>query len=158
MFNNETTKKAEELLSNIDSLYMSDKFFELISQSSCDCDEIVIRNGDDCILLTSHPLGEDGYLKFDLLSNYDQDRFIYEVDMGSEHYRFDKFCFLDNELIEGIRFRSGDIFLFVFALEHNLVLTKSKYDIFEELETDLPDIEETLRIIRNKNNGTKNHV
>ena len=158
MFNNETTKKAEELLSNIDSLYMSDKFFELISQSSCDCDEIVIRNGDDCILLTSHPLGEDGYLKFDLLSNYDEDRFIYEVDMGSEHYRFDKFCFLDNELIEGIRFRSGNIFLFVFALEHNLVLTKSKYDIFEELETDLPDIEETLRIIRNKNNGTKNHV
>lgn len=156
MFNNETTKKAE-LLSDIESLHMSDKFFEMISQSSCDCDEMVIKNGDKYILLTSHPLGEDGYLEINLLSNYDQDRFIYEVNMESEHYRFDKFCFLDNELIEGIRFRSGDIFLFVFALEHNLVLTKSKYDIFEELETDLPDIEETLRIIRNKNNCTKNH-
>lgn len=156
MFNNETTKKAE-LLSDIESLHMSDKFFEMISQSSCDCDEMVIKNGDKYILLTSHPLGEDGYLEINLLSNYDQDRFIYEVNMESEHYRFDKFCFLDNELIEGIRFRSGDIFLFVFALEHNLVLTKSKYDIFEELETDLPDIEETLRIIRNKNNGTKKH-
>lgn len=156
MFNNETTKKAE-LMSDIESLHMSDKFFEMISQSSCDCDEMVIKNGDKYILLTSHPLGEDGYLEINLLSNYDQDRFIYEVNMESEHYRFDKFCFLDNELIEGIRFRSGDIFLFVFALEHNLVLTKSKYDIFEELETDLPDIEETLRIIRNKNNCTKNH-
>lgn len=156
MFNNETTKKAE-LLSDIESLHMSDKFFEMISQSSCDCDEMVIKNGDKYILLTSHPLGEDRYLEINLLSNYDQDRFNYEVNMESEHYRFDKFCFLDNELIEGIRFRSGDIFLFVFALEHNLVLTKSKYDIFEELETDLPDIEETLRIIRNKNNGTKNH-
>ena len=67
MFNNETTKKIEELLSIIDSLYMSDKFFEMISQSSCDCDEMVIKNGDKYILLTSHPLGEDDYLEINLL-------------------------------------------------------------------------------------------
>ena len=80
MLDNETTQKTAELLSSIDYLYISNKFFEMTSQSSCDCDEIVIKNGNQCILLTSHSFGEDGYLETKELTDYEQNKFIYYVE------------------------------------------------------------------------------
>lgn len=150
MFLNESARNATELLSNIDSIYISEKFFEMINEQSCDCDEIVIKNGDKYILLTSHPLGEDEYIEISMVDNFEQSHFPYEVDITKENFKFDKFCFLENRLIEGIRFCAEGVFLFVFALEHNLVLTKSKYDLFEETEMGFPETEEELKILKVK--------
>jgi hypothetical protein len=146
MLLNESTKNATELLSNVDSIYISEKFFEMVNEQSCDCDEIVIKNGDKYILLTSHTSGEDGYIEIDTVANYTQSQFPYEVDISKENFKFDKFCFLENGLIDGIRFCADGVFLFIFALEHNLVLTKSKYDLFEEIEMILPETEAVLKI------------
>ena len=108
--------------------------------------EIVIKNGDKYILLTSHTSGEDGYIEINTIANYAQSQFLYEVDISKESFKFDKFCFLENGLIDGIRFCADGVFLFIFALEHNLVLTKSKYDLFEEIEMILPETEAVLKI------------
>jgi len=105
-----------------------------------------IKNGEKNILLTSHASGEDGYIEIDTVANYEQSRFPYEVDISKESFKFDKLCFLENGLIEGIRFCADGVFLFVFAAVHNLVLTKSRYDLFEEIEMLLPETEAELKI------------
>lgn len=150
MLLNESTKNATELLSNVDSIYISEKFFEMVNEQSCDCDEIIIKNDDKYILLTSHTLREDGYIEIDTVANYAQSQFPYEVDISKENFKFDKFCFLENGLIDGIRFCADGVFLFIFALEHNLVLTKSKYDLFEKIEMVLPETEAALKIRKTK--------
>lgn len=150
MLLNGSAKKAAELFSDIDSIYISEKFFEMVSGQSCDCDEIVIKNGDKYILLTSDPLGEGGHIEINAVVNYEQSRFPYEVDISKEDFKFDKFCFLENGLIDGIRFCADGVFLFVFATEHNLVLTKSKYDLFEEIEMNLLENEAELKIRKAK--------
>ena len=139
-------KKIAELLSDIDSVHISDKLFEMINGQSCDCSEIVIKNGDRYIKLSSKPLGDDGYIEIDTVTGYAQSQFPYEVDIYKENFKFDKFCLLENGLIDGIRFRADGVFLFVFALEHNLVLTKSKYDLFEEIKMGFPKPEAELKI------------
>jgi hypothetical protein len=52
-------------------------------------------------------------------------------------------------MIEGIRFVADGVFLFIFALENNLVMTMSKYDIFEELEMDFPE-QEAVLVVRKR--------
>ena len=93
MFLNEPAKSAVELLSNIDSIYIYEKFIEIVTEQSCDCDEIVIKNGDKYILLTSHTSGEDGYIEIDTVANYEQSQFPYEVDISKENFKFDNFAF-----------------------------------------------------------------
>lgn len=148
MFLNESAKKTAELLSDVESIYISDKFFEMISEQSCDCDEIVIKNGEKYILLTLRTTGDAGYIVINEISDFEEMRFPYEVDISGERFKFDKLCLLENGAIDGIRFRADGVFLFVSALQDNLVLTKSKYDIFEEIEMDIPESEESLRINR----------
>ena len=86
MLLNESTKNATELLSNVDSIYISEKFFEMVNEQSCDCDEIVIKNGDKYILLTSHSSGEDGYIEINTIANYAQSKFLYEVDISKDKW------------------------------------------------------------------------
>ena len=86
------------------------------------------------------------YIEINTIANYAQSQFLYEVDISKENFKFEKFCFLENGLIDGIRFCADGVFLFIFALEHNLVLTKSKYDLFEEIEMILPETEAVLKI------------
>ena len=86
------------------------------------------------------------YIEINTIANYAQSQFLYEVDISKDNFKFDKFCFLENGLIDGIRFCADGVFLFIFALEHNLVLTKSKYDLFEEIEMILPETEAVLKI------------
>ena len=55
----------------------------------------------------------------------------------------------NNGLIDAIKFKYKDMFLFVFALEDNLVLTKSKYDLLDETTNDFFEEEATLEIANN---------
>ncbi len=148
MFCNEYVKKAMNLLTKVDGIYISDKFFEMMNEQSCDCDEIVIKSGDNYILLSSMPLGEDGYIEVKALDGFDASRFPYEVDISGEYFEFDKLCLHENGLTDGIRFKGGGAFLFVLALEHNLALTMSKYDLFEEMGTVIQEPEAELKIKR----------
>ena len=54
--------------------------------------------------------------------------------------------YLENGMIDGIRFAAEDVFLLVFALENNLVITMSKLDLLEDIEMDYPEQEAKLII------------
>lgn len=68
MLLNESSKNPTELLSNIDSIYVSEKFFEIVNEQSYDIDEILIKNGDKYILLTLYNSGKNGYIEIDTIS------------------------------------------------------------------------------------------
>jgi len=140
-------KKISSSLSNINALYVSVDFFEKINEQSCDCDKLIIKNGDTYILLTSKAIGEDAQIVFEEISPFDKARCMYEIKLDGMNFRFDKLCYLESGEIEGIRFAADGVFLFVFASERNLILTMSKYDIFEEIEMELPKTEARLTII-----------
>ncbi|MBE6623876.1 MAG: hypothetical protein E7621_06825 [Ruminococcaceae bacterium] len=52
-------------------------------------------------------------------------------------------------LVEAIRYKCDDVFLFIFADEYNFIITMSKYDLFEETKTDILEAEATLEIQKN---------
>ena len=122
----------------IDELYISDKFCDLVTAQSCDCEEILIKSGDSSYLISHRFKDDDGYIEIKRVDNFHSNDFTYMVNFGDEHFRFDKILNLDTGGIDGIRFRSEKIFLFIFALEHNLVLTQTTCDLFDETGTGIP--------------------
>lgn len=68
------------------------------------------------------------------------------VDLSEEKFKYDKSLLLGSGRVEGIRFVFRDVHLFIFALEYNLVLTKSKYDLFCEKDTSVLDEENEAKL------------
>lgn len=145
MTNNE---HIQSLLNRIDSLLISDKFFSKMTEQSCDCDEIIVKSGEKYVKLTSKPLGEDACIAFEEVGPAEADNYPYAADLDRIDFFFDKTVGLDCGKIEGVRFSADGVFLFIFASEHNLILTMSKYDLFEEIEMDFPEEEATLSIVK----------
>lgn len=134
------------MLGIIDKIYISDSFLAMMNDQSCDCDEVIIKNGDDCIKLTSQAMGGDGKIVFEECMSFEKNEYPYEVDLKGQRFRFDKFSYLENGMIDGIRFAAEDVFLFAFALENNLVITMSKLDLLGDIEMDYPEQEAKLII------------
>ena len=67
-------------------------------------------------------------------------RGYYDIEVAFED------AMVENGMIDGIRFTGDEAFMFVFALENNLVLTMSKLDLFGEIEMDYPEKEAKLII------------
>ena len=142
------TEDIINLLGVIDKIYISDSFFAMMNEQSCDCDEVIIKSGKIYVKLTGQAVGEDGKIVFEKSTLFEKDKYPYEVDLNGKGFKFDKLSYLENGMIDGIRFATDEIFLFVFAMEHSLVLTMSKLDLFEKIETDYPEQEATLTIIK----------
>ena len=68
------------------------------------------------------------------------------ADLSEEKFKYDKSLLLGSGRVEGIRFVFRDVHLFIFALEYNLVLTKSKYDLFCEKDTSVLDEENEAKL------------
>ena len=126
----------------IDELYISDKFCDQVTRQSCDCEEILLKSGESSYLISHRIKDGDGYIEIKSTDDFNLEDFTYKVHLGEATYKFDKIQTLDNGLIDGIRFRSEKSFLFVFALEYNLVLTQTTYDLFDEIDTDFPSEED----------------
>ena len=129
----------------IDSVYISESFFQMMNEQSCDCDEIVLGCNGKHFALTNHASADTYSIDIRPIE-FDKESYLFQVDLPNGGLRFDKTLANDNGTIEGIRFKTDDDFWFVFSLEYNLVLTKSKYDLFEEIEMDIQDDESVLRI------------
>ena len=143
----DTKEISRSMLSKIDAIYISNDVF-IVSNQSFDCDKLIIKSGDRHIQLRSEALGEGGRIIFDEVSPFDGTQYPFEVKPRERAFTFDKFCRLENGMIDGIRFAADGVFLFVFALAHNLVLTISKYDLFEEKEMDFADEEASLWVVK----------
>ena len=134
----------------IDELYISDRFYDQVTCQSCDCKEILIKSGDSFYLVSHQLKDDDGYIEIKRVDGFYNNDFTYMVKFPDDNFYFDRIQNTDKGLIDGIRFRSGKSYLFVFALEDNLVLTKTNYDLFDESDTAIPSEEdEPLLQIKN---------
>ena len=140
------TENVINLLGVIDKIYISDSFFAMMNEQSCDCDEAIIKSGEIYMRLTSQAVGEDEKIVFEECISFEKDKYPYEVDLNGQSFRFDKLSYLENNMIDGIRFVAKEAFLFVFAIENNLVITMSKLDLFEDIKMDYPEQEAKLII------------
>jgi len=122
----------------IKALYISDKYCEQLSAQSCDCDKLLIETDDSSYVITHQRKEDDGYIEIKSAGELNLSEFTYAVELGSQEYELDKIKYLDNRRVDGIRFRSKKSFLFIFALEDNLTVTLTTYDLFEEIETEIP--------------------
>lgn len=139
-------------ISKIDAVFISNQYCEMLNEQSCDCNELIIKNGEILTLLTLETIGDENCINFQEINEIDKDNYIYEVDFTDESFEYDKELLLENGQVEGIRFIFKDVHLFVFALENNLVLTKSKYDLFDEKDTEVwnEEYEAKLKIFKKK--------
>ena len=139
-------------ISKIDAVFISNQYCEMLNEQSCDCNELIIKNGEMLTLLTLETIGDENCINFQEINEIDKDNYIYEVDFTDESFEYDKELLLENGQVEGIRFIFKDVHLFVFALENNLVLTKSKYDLFDEKDTEVwnEEYEAKLKIFKKK--------
>ena len=126
----------------VDELYISDKFCDQVTCQSCDCEEILIKSGDSFYLVSHRFEDDDGYIEIKCEDGLNNNDFTYMVKLPDDNFYFDRIQNTDKGLVDGIRFRSEKMFLFIFSLEHNLVLTLSTYDLFDESDADFPSEED----------------
>ena len=126
----------------IDGLYVSDKGFDMVTAQSCDCEKILIKSGELSYLISHRSEDGEGYIEIKCVDDFEPKDFPYVVQFGDVAFNFERAQTLDNGYVDGIRFRSEKSFLFIFALEDNLVLTQATYDLFDEIETELPSEED----------------
>ena len=140
-------KDAGNVFSTIQAVYISKSFFERMTSQSCDCDSVIIQTEGKYILVNYVNHNGDGYIEWEETEHFEAQDFPYEVDLQSKIFSFDCISYSENGWIDGIRFSAADIYLFVFGSEHNLIVTMSKCDLFEDvITTDLPKTEAVLLI------------
>ena len=115
-----------------------------------------MESGGNYVFFTHHPAGEDGYIEINSADHIDGTQYPYRVLLETERFRFDKAITHQDGTVDGIRFRADDRFLFIFADEYHLVLTISKYDLFEETETEIPEEEAVLKIVKTQGGAGRN--
>lgn len=139
-----------ENFSPIDAIYLSKSFCEMMNSQSCDCDSIVIKSSDKFILLNYFSRDDDGYIEWENLFSFDADAYPYEVNLSNNVFKFDRVSYSEEGFVEGVRFTANDVFLFIFGYKHNLILTMSKYDLFEDIKMEFPETEAILKISSQK--------
>ena len=141
--------ELEKILKNIKNIYISSRECCQYNAQSCDCMELIIETGEKMISAVHREFGEDACIELMEISQYNKEEYKYKLSMCDETYRLERIAYFDNGLIDAIKFKYKDVFLFVFALEDNLVLTKSKYDLLDETTSDFFEEEAILEITNN---------
>ena len=162
MLYNESNKDMERggIMSNIElikelgilqEIRLSASFCEKVNDQSCDCDSIILSGDQGTAYLTYRASGEDGCIEINPVTPYNELDYPYFVNLELREFQLDEICYYDDGSIEGIRFRADDTFLFIFGSEYNLILTMSKYDLFETIDMDFPKNEASLCLFRREN-------
>lgn len=140
--------ELEKTLKNIKNIYISSRECCQYNAQSCDCMELVIDTGEKMISVVHREFDEDGCIELEEIHELNKEVYRYKMLMHDEQFELERISYFDNGLINAIKFKYKDVFLFVFALEDNLVLTKSKYDLLDETTKDFFE-EATLEITNN---------
>lgn len=140
------TDDLEKNLQNIKFLFIAQEGFWQVNSQSCDCLELIVDTGEKLISVEHNEYMEDGCIEFDEISSFNKEAYKYQVNLSNGTFKLDKIKYYENDFVEAIRYKCEDAFLFVFASEDNLIITMSKYDLFEEIQMDFPEIEATLEI------------
>ena len=92
--------------------------------------------------------GDYWWIDLHKITEFEKDEYKYKVVMNGEVFKLEKVNRDHNGFINALKFKYNDVFLFIFADEYNLILTKSKYDLLDEIG-ELCDEEAKLTIIYN---------
>ena len=140
------TDDLEKNLKNIKCLYIEQEDFWQVNSQSCDCLKVIVDTGEKLISFEHNEYMEDGCIEFDEVSSFNKEAYKYQVDLSDYTFKLDKIKYYEDGFVEAIRYKCEEVFFFIFASEDNLIITMSKYDLFEEIQTDFPEIEATLEI------------
>ncbi len=112
---------------------------EQFNQQSCDCGEVLIVMKDRILTAEHENFGEGGEIGFDELMGFSEE--IYNlriIPAQGQKFEFVKVRYAEDGSVDGVKYRFGDRYVFIFASEHDLIVTKSVIDLFEEEDTPIP--------------------
>ena len=111
------------------SLSVDSKTSWWIEPYCCECQEILIQTEKQKILLEHAHYGEDGAILVGEPMSLNKENFKLRI-LSEENSPivFDKAQYREDGTLEALRFRYGDSYLFVFADEDELILTKGTDD------------------------------
>ena len=124
-----------------------------IEEGSCDCGALVLDCGNKLLLLKHgkpDPDQAEGCILIEEIAAYDPCKFSVCVDQEGDVFRFDKCERTGTGEISGLRFCADGMFLFIFGNTFDLVVTKSKFDLFFECDMDYPDEEAEMHYYRHE--------
>ena len=105
---------------------------------SCDCHEVMIVMEDRIIHAKHRENGEYGAIKFSNLSSFDESKYALKIAAPSDgSFRFDEVRYKDGNL-DGVRYRFGDRYVFLFPSDWNLIVTKSMISLFGDDDDPIP--------------------
>ena len=121
-----------------------------INEQSCDCQSVLIRTAHERIRVTyqANSSCESEALVFTMASEQDEADFAYRVELDGEPAYLEKIAFTEEGSIEGLKFRMENGFLFLFASTHNLIVTRSIFDLIDDTDSDFPAKEATLKLVK----------
>ena len=109
------------------------------NSQSCDCSKLIIVMTDRILSAVHVKKGEDGAIGFEESTSFNEKKYnLRIVAPPNGKFEFMKAFFDEDGATTGIKYRYGDRYVFVFASELNLIVTKSMVDLFEEEDTPLP--------------------
>lgn len=122
------------LAGEIAAIHIADPEFYKISHQSCDFSEAVFEYTDNKKYCFEHEKnGNIGKISVGELSGFNREFYCHTVRPAhGETIRFEKIIYSENGDIKGIVFRQNDTWLFVFADEYDLTLTRSSFDLSDK--------------------------
>ena len=128
------------------NIYISNNDFMGINSQSCDCSAIIVDYGNKLEIYEHMEHIEDGAISATCIDSFDKLLFSHQVELDNEFFMLDKKLFKEDGSLDAVRFKFKDVYLFIFASEYNLILTKSKCDIFEDQPIVFSETEAVLSI------------
>ena len=115
------------------AIHISDDCFMSISHQSCDFMEAIFEYAGKLYHFEHEECGEDGVINIGRCSSFNPQMYkhIVRPEAGSK-IRFEKIIYSEDGRIDGIAFRWDDTWLFVYTSEHNLILTRSSFDLSDD--------------------------
>ena len=136
-----------EKFTNIKNIYISSEEFWQANTQSCDCLDLIVDTGKTLISVKYFKREGHWWIDLNEITDFSNKEYKFKVFMNDEVFKFEKVYYCEG-LIDAIKLKCKDVFLFIFADEYNLILTKSKYDLLDDTG-ELCDEEATLTIIDN---------
>ncbi len=125
------------LLSGIYYFAIAEEDAACENNQSCDCNEVIVCTKQGLLLIRSeyepHIYDDDdgGRFSFYSIDGYQAAYYNMRISsQSSEAISFDKFHFLENKIPIAIRFCFASRYLYIFSFDLNLVITKSRYELF----------------------------
>ena len=116
---------------------------ECLNAQSCDCDKLIVVTDEDIIWMKSDSFGGMPIIGFDTLISFNPE--VYSLIISPPKagewtlLRIEK---NDRGDVISIKYQYGDRFLFIFASQYNLIVTKSVVDLLDS--EDVPDVDDSI--------------